>query len=41
MNDKVQFKLALKKYLNTRSFYFVDEFFTYKYNNNNNNNNIK
>jgi len=31
-NDKVKFKVALKKYLLTQSFYSVDEFFMYKYN---------
>jgi hypothetical protein len=30
MNRKVQFKVALKKYLNTHSFYFVEEFLTSK-----------
>jgi hypothetical protein len=27
MNEKAKFKVALKKYLNTHSFYSVDEFF--------------
>ena len=27
MNDKANFKVELKKYLNTHSFYSVDEFF--------------
>jgi hypothetical protein len=27
-NKKAQFKLALKRYLNTHSFYFVEEFLT-------------
>jgi hypothetical protein len=26
MNEKVKFKVALKRYLNTHSFYFHDEF---------------
>jgi hypothetical protein len=26
MNEKTQFKIALKRYLNTHSFYFVDEY---------------
>jgi hypothetical protein len=30
MNEKAQFKLALKQYLNTHSFYSVDEYFLYK-----------
>jgi hypothetical protein len=29
-NEKTKFKAALKKYLNTHSFYSVDEFFMYK-----------
>jgi hypothetical protein len=29
-NEKTKFKVALRKYLNTRSFYSVDEFFMYK-----------
>jgi hypothetical protein len=30
MNKKAQFKVALKRYLNTHSFYFVEEFLTFK-----------
>jgi len=29
-NKKAQFKVALKRYLNTHSFYSVDEFVTFK-----------
>jgi hypothetical protein len=29
-NEKTKFKVALRKYLNTHSFYSVDEFFMYK-----------
>jgi hypothetical protein len=29
-NEKPKFKVALRKYLNTHSFYSVDEFFMYK-----------
>jgi hypothetical protein len=29
-NEKTKFKAALRKYLNTQSFYSVDEFFMYK-----------
>jgi hypothetical protein len=29
-NEKAKFKLALRKYLNTQSFYSVDEFFMCK-----------
>jgi hypothetical protein len=30
MNEKAQFKMALKRYLNTHSFYFVDEYLLFK-----------
>jgi hypothetical protein len=30
MNEKVEFKVALKRYLNTHSFYSVDEFLSSK-----------
>jgi hypothetical protein len=30
MKEKAKFKVALKQYLNTRSFYSVDEFLLYK-----------
>jgi hypothetical protein len=29
-NEKTKFKVALRKYLNTHSFYSVDDFFMYK-----------
>jgi len=30
MNEQAQFKEALKRYLNTRSFHSVEEFLTFK-----------
>jgi hypothetical protein len=30
MNKKAQFKVALKRYLNTQPFYTVEEFLTFK-----------